>query len=82
MLGAYDYRIRYRQGKASANADALSRLPLPVAGGGVRSSTASGGRTPHGISVDHTSLQFTDQSLDKLRSDTIQGDAEGTGGMA
>ena len=33
MLGAYDYRIRYRQGKASANADALSRLPLPVAGG-------------------------------------------------
>ena len=31
MLGAYDYRIRYRQGKANANTDALSRLPLPVA---------------------------------------------------
>ena len=31
VLGAYDYRIRYRQGKTNANADALSRLPLPVA---------------------------------------------------
>ena len=30
-LGAYDYRIRYRQGKSNANADALSRLPLPMA---------------------------------------------------
>ena len=29
LLAAYDYRIRYRQGKANANADALSRLPLP-----------------------------------------------------
>ena len=31
MLGAYDYRIRYRQGKSNCNADALSRLPLPTA---------------------------------------------------
>ena len=31
MLGAYDYRIQFRQGKANANADALSRLPLPSA---------------------------------------------------
>ena len=30
-LGAYDYRIRYRQGKSNANADALNRLPLPMA---------------------------------------------------
>ena len=32
MLGAYDYRIRYRQGKSNCNADALlSGLPLPAA---------------------------------------------------
>ena len=30
-LGAYDYRIHYRQGKSNVNADALSRLPLPMA---------------------------------------------------
>ena len=30
-LGAYDYSIRYKQGTANANADALSRLPLPTA---------------------------------------------------
>ena len=29
-LGAYDYHIRFRQGKANANADALSRLPLQL----------------------------------------------------
>ena len=29
LLSAYDYRIQYRQGKASANADALNRHPLP-----------------------------------------------------
>ena len=33
ILGAYDYQIRYRQGKVNTNADALSRLPLPVANG-------------------------------------------------
>ena len=30
-LGAYDYVIRYKQGSTNANADALSRLPLPTA---------------------------------------------------
>ena len=29
LLSAYSYHIQYRQGKANANADALSRLPLP-----------------------------------------------------
>jgi hypothetical protein len=29
LLSAYDYTIRYKQGKTNANADALSRLPLP-----------------------------------------------------
>ena len=29
-LGAYDYAIQHREGKAHANADALSRLPLPT----------------------------------------------------
>ena len=29
LLAAYDYCIRHRQGKANANADTLSRLPLP-----------------------------------------------------
>ena len=29
LLAAYDYRIRYRQGKANAKADTLSKLPLP-----------------------------------------------------
>ena len=29
LLGAYDYRIRYKPGKEHANADLLSRLPLP-----------------------------------------------------
>ena len=29
MLSAYSYEIRYRPGKQQANADALSRLPLP-----------------------------------------------------
>ena len=29
LLAAYNYTIRYRPGKAMANADALSRLPLP-----------------------------------------------------
>ena len=28
-LGAYDYSIQYREGSKNANADALSRLPLP-----------------------------------------------------
>ena len=28
LLSAYDYTIRYKQGKTNANADALSRLPL------------------------------------------------------
>jgi len=28
-LVAYNYTITFRQGKANANADALSRLPLP-----------------------------------------------------
>ena len=30
MLGAYQYTIRYWRGSANANADALSRLPLPT----------------------------------------------------
>ena len=30
-LGVYDYSIKFKQGKANANADALSRLPLPSA---------------------------------------------------
>ena len=30
-LGAYDYSIRFKQGKTIANADSLSRLPLPTA---------------------------------------------------
>ena len=29
LLSAYDYSIQYKQGKTNANADALSRLPLP-----------------------------------------------------
>ena len=29
MLGAYDYKIIYRSGSSNANADAMSRLPLP-----------------------------------------------------
>ena len=29
MLSAYSYELRYRPGKQQANADALSRLPLP-----------------------------------------------------
>lgn len=30
MLSGYDYRIEYREGKNNKNADALSRLPLPI----------------------------------------------------
>ena len=30
MLSAYDYKLQYRQGELNGNADALSRLPLPV----------------------------------------------------
>ena len=30
LLSAYDYTIHYKQGKTNANADALSRLPLPL----------------------------------------------------
>lgn len=30
LLGAYQYRIQYKAGSAHANADALSRLPLPT----------------------------------------------------
>ena len=29
LLSAYDYTIHYKQGKTNANADALSRLPVP-----------------------------------------------------
>ena len=29
ILSAYDYKVEYKQGKHHANADALSRLPLP-----------------------------------------------------
>ena len=29
-LGAYDYTIQHREGKHHANADALSRLPIPI----------------------------------------------------
>ena len=30
ILGGYNYSIRYKPGKGNANADALSRLPLPA----------------------------------------------------
>lgn len=30
ILGGYDYSIQYKEGKKNANADALSRLPLPT----------------------------------------------------
>ena len=35
MLSAYDYQLLYRQGVLNGNADALSRLPLPVLEGDV-----------------------------------------------
>ena len=30
LLGAYDYKIAYKEGEKHCNADALSRLPLPM----------------------------------------------------
>ena len=30
LLAAYDYELQYRRGQCNANADGLSRLPLPA----------------------------------------------------
>ena len=80
MLGATTIEFATDKGSKIANADALSRLPLPVADCEVLQPAEF--IHLHGTPVDHASLQFADQSLDGLRSDTIQGEAVGTGGMA
>ena len=72
-LGAYDYSIKYRQGKANVNADALSRLPLPSAVQGVPKPAEVVHLVEHLATTPVSSTQIkswtdTDPTLSKVRN--------------
>ena len=60
LLSAYDYKLVYRQGVLNGNADALSRLPLPMSEGDVSQQISS----VHMMELVHAPVTEKDVALE------------------